>query len=134
MPLGLPAAGESDDDLVLRVSVAVLVFSRTLSDDAFHRWVAGLLADPESVKIWGLARWLGPDKVQANAIDEHRWQQCLLEATPHSLVAVLPAGTGGNLVDRLLANVREFVDPDVRVFVDGQEYTAGEPGYEVRQP
>lgn len=116
---------ESDDGdgFGLQGSVAELIFSEPLSDSTFRRWVMTLFNRRRNrFRISGFHTWLGDRKVHANAIDQHLWQPIILELTPERVLAVLPKGTCGNTVNRLISNVQRFVDPDVHAYIGDSEY------------
>ena len=66
--------------------------------------------------------WRGPTKVHVAAIDLHLWQPFLLEATSSQLTAVLPRGTCGNTIHRLVTNVQRLLDPNVDVWLGSERY------------
>jgi hypothetical protein len=65
---------------------------------------------------------LGRTKVHVYGVDRHLWQPVLLELTDRHLYAVLPRGTCGNTVHRLVTNVQRFLDPDVTAWVGEQRF------------
>src|SRR5262249_47834920 len=104
-------------------AVAELIFSEPLSEATLRRWVMSIFNNRRNrFRISGFPRWLGTTKVQASAIDQHLWQPILLEFTQRRVIAVLPKGTCGNSVNRLISNVQRFVDPQVRAFSAGDDY------------
>ncbi|MFI5955535.1 hypothetical protein [Cryptosporangium sp. NPDC051539] len=106
-------------------AVAELVFNRPLSEATFRRWVLSLFNNPRNrFRISGFHTWLSPRKVHANAIDQHLWQPMLMELTPERIVAVLPRGTCGNSVNRLVSNVQRFLDPRVEAFIGDVNYAS----------
>jgi len=46
----------------------------------------------------------------------------LLEATSRQLTAVLPHGTCGNTIHRLVTNVQRWFDPHVEVWLGSESY------------
>jgi hypothetical protein len=50
------------------------------------------------------------------------WQPFLLEATNRQLLALLPRGTCGNTVNRLVTNVQRLIDPDISVWLGSEPY------------
>ncbi|GGS79178.1 hypothetical protein GCM10010156_42450 [Planobispora rosea] len=111
-------------DFVLNNAVAELVFSQPLSEDTFRRWVISLFNNRRNrFRISGFHTWLSDRKVHANAIDQHLWQPIILEMTNERLIAVLPEGTCGNTINRLVSNIQRFVDPKVRAYIGDSEYS-----------
>lgn len=118
---GSSAAGGS---FTLHGSVAELVFQQPLSEATFKRWIMNLFNNRRNrFRISGFHTWLSDKKVHANAIDQHLWQPIILELTPTRIIAVLPKGTCGNSINRLITNVQRFVDPNVRAFIGEKEYS-----------
>ncbi|WP_433498327.1 hypothetical protein ACQP1K_26125 [Sphaerimonospora sp. CA-214678] len=116
---------QDDGGYTLNNAVAELVFSQPLREDTFRRWIINLFNSRRNrFRISGFVTWLSDTKVHANAIDQHLWQPIILEITTKHLVAVLPEGTCGNTVNRLVSNVQRFVDPNVRAYIGDSEYSA----------
>ncbi|MFF5536972.1 hypothetical protein ACFY71_31680 [Streptomyces cinerochromogenes] len=104
-------------------SVAEIVFSKPLADDLFRRWVMSMFNNRRNrFRLTGYANWLSETKVHANAIDQHLWQPLVMEFTPARVVAVLPRGTCGNSVNRLVSNIQRFIDPKVTAYIGDKEY------------
>jgi hypothetical protein len=72
--------------------------------------------------LWGNPIWLGPKKVHVYGIDKHLWQPIFLEITDEHLTAIVPKGTCGNTVHRLVTNIQRYIDPAARVFVGDTKY------------
>lgn len=110
-------------------AVAELVFHQPLSEATFRRWLISLFNNRKNrFRLGGYPTWLNNTKVQASAIDQHLWQPLLLEFTTKRVVAVLPRGTCGNTINRLVSNVQRFVDPRVRAYIGEHEYSSLIPG------
>ncbi|MFG2565252.1 hypothetical protein ACGFR6_07405 [Streptomyces sp. NPDC048567] len=106
-------------------SVAEIVFSRPLAEDLFRRWVVSMFNNRRNrFRLTGYAKWLNETKVHANAIDQHLWQPLVMEFTPSRVVAILPHGTCGNSVNRLISNIQRFIDPKVTAYIGDKEYGA----------
>lgn len=98
-------------------------FSEPLSPLTFERFVRlGLQRKTSRFRIGGYLRRRGPTKVHLAAIDRHLWQPFLLEATAHQLLAILPRGTCGNTIHRMVTNVQRYLDPDIRVWLGSEPY------------
>lgn len=96
-----------------------------MSEATFARFVdLGLKRRTSRFRIGGYVTWRGPTKVHVAAIDRHLWQPFLLEATSSQLVAVLPRGTCGNTIHRLVTNVQRLVDPRIDVWFGSERYEA----------
>lgn len=98
-------------------------FRQPLSEATFARFVdLGLKRRTSRFRIGGYVTWRGPTKVHVAAIDRHLWQPFLLEATSSQLIAVLPRGTCGNTIHRLVTNVQRLVDPSIDVWLGSERY------------
>ncbi len=98
-------------------------FSQPLNDETFARFVdLGLKRRTSRFRIGGYVTWRGPTKVHVAAIDRHLWQPFLLEVTSRQLTAVLPHGTCGNTIHRLVTNVQRWLDPNVEVWLGSEPY------------
>lgn len=74
------------------------------------------------LRLWGNPLWLNDRKVHVYGVDLHLWQQIFLEFTPKHIIAILPKGTCGNTVNRLVTNVQSYIDPDINVTLAGKDY------------
>ncbi len=61
-------------------------------------------------------------KVHAYGVDRHVWQPIDLELTPAHVVALLPEGTCGNTIHRLITNIQRFLDPAVEAWIGDAPY------------
>lgn len=112
------------DGYSLHGAVAELVFSQPLSEATFKRWILSLFNNRRNrFRISGFHTWLSDRKVHANAIDQHLWQPIILELTPERVVAVLPKGTCGNSINRLVTNIQRFVDPNIQAYIGNTDYS-----------
>lgn len=101
----------------------LIQFSQPLSPLTFERFVSLALQRKTSrFRIGGYLTRRGPTKVHLAAIDRHLWQPFLVEATSRQLLAVLPRGTCGNTIHRMVTNVQRLLDPDVRVWLGSEPY------------
>lgn len=74
------------------------------------------------LRLWGKPVRLGASKAHVYAIDEHLWQPIQLEMTRRHLLALLPHGTCGNSVNRLVTNLQRTLDPGLKASLAGVEY------------
>lgn len=118
-----PATTEVQDGLRGSVGAPLLIqFSEPLDPDVFNRWISTLRRKNNRFRLWGTPLSRGPGKVHLYAVDNHLWQPIDLEIARDHVYALLPAGTCGNTVHRLVTNIQRFVDPKVAVFVGEQRY------------
>lgn len=114
-------AGES---ALLPGAPLLIKFNETLDAGTFNRWIASLSRKNNRFRLWGTPIHLGDSKVHLYAVDNHLWQTIDLEITREHLYAVLPTGTCGNTIHRIVTNVQRFVDPKPSVYVGDQTYDA----------
>ena len=111
------------DGLEVSGAPVTIRFRQPLSEATFKRFVdLGLRRRTSLFRIGGYITERGPTKVHVAAIDRHLWQPFLLEATNRQLIAVLPQGTCGNTIHRLVTNVQRLLDPGVDVWLGSERY------------
>ena len=115
--------GMADGQVGLRLGAPLLIkFSEPLEPRAFNRWIAALRRKTNRFRLWGTPLIRGPGKVHLYAVDNHLWQPLDLEITRNHVYALLPKGTCGNSVHRLVTNIQRFVQPKVSVFIGEHSY------------
>jgi hypothetical protein len=111
------------DFTTLRGAPVVMRFSEELTSQVFEQWISSTFRHKRNrFRLWGTPIPLGSKKVHVYGADRHLWQRIFLEITTRHLIAVLPEGTCGNTIHRLVTNVQHFVDPAVQVWVGDQRY------------
>ena len=121
--LWLDTTEVGDDAFTVKGAPVTIRFSQPLSEDTFARFVdLGLKRRTSRLRIGGYITWRGPTKVHVAAIDRHLWQPFLLEATGRQLTAVLPHGSCGSTVHRLVTNVQRWLDPNIEVWLGSELY------------
>ena len=104
-------------------SPLVIDFGEPLSEPLFNRFVELALERRTSrFRIGGFVTRRGPTKAHVVAVDRHLWQPFLLEATSRHLLAVLPQGTCGNTVHRLVTNVQRELAPTAKAWLGSEPY------------
>lgn len=112
-----------DDGFTVTGAPLTIKFHEPLSENVFHRFVElGLRRRTSRFRIGGYLTQKGPTKVHMVAIDRHLWQPFLLEVTSKQLLAVLPRGTCGNTIHRLVTNVQRYLNPYVDVWLGNEAY------------
>lgn len=107
----------------LRGTPLILRFDEPLSAATFDRWLTSVFGRRRNrFRLSGRVERLGPTKAHVCAIDRHLWQPLLLEVTSRQVVAVLPRGTCGNTVHRLVTNVQRFLDLAVEAWLGSTSY------------
>jgi hypothetical protein len=95
-----------------------LVFDPPLSSATFQNLVATTFEKGQGpLRLMGNPIYLGKRKAHIYGVDLHLWQRIYLEITPARLTAVLPRGTCGNTVHRLVANIQRYVAPTVKAHI-----------------
>lgn len=121
--LWVDSTNVGEDGYSLRGAPVTIRFHEPLSEATFKRFVdLALRRQTSRLRIGGYVTSRGPTKVHMAGIDRHLWQPFLLEATNRHLLVVLPRGTCGNTIHRLVTNVQRFVDPRVRVWLGSEPY------------
>lgn len=103
----------------------LIKFSEKLELATFDRWIGSLKRKNNRFRLWGIPIDLGPGKVHIYAVDNRSWQPIDLEITRDHVYALLPEGTCGNTIHRLVANIRRFVDPKLEAFIGSEPYRIG---------
>lgn len=106
-----------------RGAPVIMEFEKALTQEVFDRWIASTFRRKHNrFRLWGTPIQLGPKKVHVYGADQHLWQRIFLEITTRHVVALLPEGTCGNTIHRLVTNVQQYIDPRVSVWVGDQPY------------
>jgi hypothetical protein len=100
----------------------LIKFSQELDMDTFERWIASLRRKNNRFRLWGNPINRGLGKVHIYAIDNHLWQPVDLEIARDHLYALLPSGTCGNTIHRLIANIQRFIDPKLETYIGNKKY------------
>lgn len=101
-----------------------LAFSEPLPQTTFDRFInATFQRSANKFRLWGNPIRLGPCKVHVYGLDRHLWQPLFLEITDRQIVVIVPEGTCGNTIHRLVTNVQQFLDPGVNVWVGDLPYS-----------
>ena len=112
-----------EDGFSLSGAPVTIIFGEPLNEPTFNRFVdLALRRRTSRFRIDGYVTRRGPTKIHLAGIDQHLWQPFLLEATSKHLVGVLPRGTCGNTIHRLVTNVQRFLDPKVEVWLGAERY------------
>jgi len=101
----------------------VVRFAEPLNQPTFDHWVKSTFERPRNrFRLWGHPIRLGPTKVHVYGLDRHLWQPLFLELTAKGCMAIIPNGTCGNTVHRLVTNIQRFLDPGAQVYLGDQPY------------
>ncbi|MBE3576244.1 MAG: hypothetical protein IMX00_00860 [Limnochordales bacterium] len=101
----------------------VIRFREPLDRRVFSRWISTTFGSkPNRFRLWGHPIHLGPEKVQVYGLDRHLWQPLWLELTTTGCIAIVPSGTCGNTVHRLVRNVQRYLDPGATAYIGNEPY------------
>jgi len=119
-PLPLGPQGEGHR---LKGVPVTLRFSEPLSQAVFAQFVRSVFGRALNLfRLWGNPIWRGETYAYVHAVDLHLWKPLGLELMPSHFRVLLPQGTCGNTVHRLVQNVQHYLDPAVQVFVGETDY------------
>jgi hypothetical protein len=98
-------------------------FSEPLTKETFDYWIKSTFGRViNRFRLWGNPIILGPMKVHIYGVDKHLWKPIFMEITDKHLIAIIPRGTCGNTVHRLVTNIQRYIDPAANVFVGDSKY------------
>jgi hypothetical protein len=104
-------------------SSVVFTFHQRLTHETLHNFIDITFNRGQGpFRLWGNPLVRGPDKFHVYGIDLHQWQKLYMELTPDRVLFVLPQGTCGNTVHRLMTNIQHYLDPAVRLTIGGLSY------------
>jgi hypothetical protein len=104
-------------------SPVIISFEVPLSNETFDYWIKSTFGRLRNrFRLWGNPIRLGPRKVHVYGLDKHLWQPIFLEITDSHLIAIIPKGTCGNTVHRLVTNIQRYIDPGAKVYIGDIEY------------
>jgi hypothetical protein len=104
-------------------SPVVVQFKTPLSDMGFERLVSSMF-DPRSsrFRLWGHPIRIGTRRVHVYGLDRHLWQPIYMDLSPEGCTAIVPNGTCGNTIHRLITNIQRFVDPATEAYIGDLSY------------
>lgn len=101
----------------------VIDFDEPLKADVFDHWVRATFHRKRNrFRLWGHPLRLGPTKVHVYGVDRHLWQPLFLELTDKGCVAIIPGGTCGNTVHRLITNIQRYLNPGASAYIGEKPY------------
>jgi hypothetical protein len=108
---------------VLSGQPVLLAFPDPLELPTLHQWADRTFGNRRNLfRLGGEPMWSGDTRLHVYGIDRHLWQPISLEVTQDHLLAVLPEGTCGNTVNRLVTNVQQFLSPSVQAWIGDTPY------------
>jgi hypothetical protein len=101
----------------------VIRFREALNPIVFDQWITATFERKRNrFRLWGHPIRLGPTKVHVYGVDRHLWQPLFLELTAKGCIAIIPNGTCGNTVHRLVTNIQRYLDPGAEAFIGDKPY------------
>jgi hypothetical protein len=97
-----------------------LSFPERLELSTLHWWADRTFGLKRNIfRLGGEPMWSGSDRTRLHVygVDRHLWQPVSIEVTSDHMLAVLPAGTCGNTINRLVTNVQRYLSPSVKAWV-----------------
>ncbi len=99
-------------------------FHEALPKEVFDYWIKATFERKRNrFRLWGHPLRLGPTKVHVYGVDRHLWQPLFLELTATGCTAIIPNGTCGNTVHRLVTNIQRYLDPGATAYIGDKLYT-----------
>lgn len=115
--------GDKSESVRIVGAPVTISFRTPLSAAVFEKLIQVTFIDGKGpLRLAGKPIAVSNERVHVYGIDLHLWQRIYLEITPKSIVAVLPRGTCGNTVHRLVANIQRYVSADIGVYVADVPY------------
>ena len=101
----------------------VIRFGEELTADVFNCWISSTFGRKRNrFRLWGHPIILGPTKVHVYGVDRHLWQPLFLELTAKGCTAIIPNGTCGNTIHRLVTNIQRYLDPGAEAYIGSKPY------------
>jgi len=101
----------------------IIKFGEPLSKETFEYWIKSTFVRINNrFRLWGNPIKLGPKKVHVYGVDKHLWKPIFIELTDKHLIAIIPKGTCGNTIHRLICNIQRYIDPAAKAYIGDVEY------------
>lgn len=106
-------------------SPVTIKFEEPLTKETYDYWIKSTFGRINNrFRLWGNPIVLGPKKIQVYGVDKHLWKPIFLELTDRHLIAIVPKGTCGNTIHRLICNIQRYIDPAAKAYIGDIEYKA----------
>ena len=113
---------ESDSERRPNTAVLTISFSERLNQGTFDRWIESTFSRHGRFRLSGRVFRTGTGRATIAAIDRHLWQPFEMEVSLSGITAILPVGTCGNTVHRLVTNIQRYLDPAIEVWLGDISY------------
>ncbi|OGH06236.1 MAG: hypothetical protein A2W22_05540 [Candidatus Levybacteria bacterium RBG_16_35_11] len=101
----------------------IVEFKDPLNEETFNHFIDSTFRRVKNrFRFWGNPIKLGPKKVHVYGVDKHLWQPIFLEITDKHIIAIIPKGTCGNTVHRLVSNIQIYLDPAAKITLGNKPY------------
>lgn len=111
----LPVGGEIYQ---LRGLPVQIIFNEPLPIEKFHFFIKYTFEKGYGpFRFWGNPIYVNDALVHVYGLDLHLWQEIYFELTPSRFIVVLPKGTCGNTIHRLITNIQMMLEPDIEVYI-----------------
>lgn len=102
----------------------IIRFNQPLSEHTFENLMNVTFAQNRGpLRLWGNPIRVGDYKYHIYGIDLHLWQKIYLEISKEKIIAILPKGTCGNSVHRLITNIKSYIDPEAEAEIASMNYS-----------
>jgi len=102
-----------------------IIYNEPLTVETFDYWIKSTFGRINNrFKLWGNPIGLGLKKVHVYGVDKHLWKPIFLELTDRHLIAVVPKGTCGNTIHRLICNIQKYIDPAAKAYIGDMAYSS----------
>lgn len=114
---------DKEDGVKFQGSPVVFKFPTPLKEQVFTNFIDSTFPNgSEPFKILGKPMWINNNKVHIYGTDINLWQKVNLELSREEFIIILPSGTCGNTIHRLVTNIQRYLDPEVEVYIGDQSY------------
>jgi len=101
----------------------VFQFDQMLAAGTFENFIDQTFEQRKGpFRLWGNPIAVGPGRFHVYGVDLHMWQQVYMELSLDRFLFVLPRGTCGNTIHRLMTNIQRFLDPGVKMTIGETDY------------
>jgi len=115
--------GSAGSRLVLKGTPINISFSKELDRRIYENFIVKTFERGQGpFRLWGNPIRVSDKTVHVYGLDLHLWQQIFIELTPRRITLILPKGTCGNTIHRLITNIQRFLDPNISVTIGDERY------------
>lgn len=105
-------------------SPITIFFNKPLPSDIFNKFIRTVFHNKQGpFRLWGNPIQSGPSLYHIYGIDMHLWQEIYLELSPTQFTIILPKGTCGNTIHRLISNIQRYLHPSIDIYIGNLCFT-----------